>query len=166
MFRFLGIQSKNRKEWGISHIGNFHSGTTTIALYDTLGIEAAKFVIDQTELTTVALQGDLAIKMIKMKQEEITNNEREKKMSRLTSLIVFDNIADDEKKQAEDAEIKIYHIDEVIAKVKERIAKGDWKPTEPTRDDCPMFSYTSGTTGDPKGVKLTHGMLCGTSASV
>jgi len=98
MFRFLGIQSKNRKEWGISHIGNFHSGTTTIALYDTLGIEAAKFVIDQTELTTVALQGDLAIKMIKMKQEEITNNESERKMTRLTSLIVFDNIADDEKK--------------------------------------------------------------------
>ena len=31
-FRFLGIQAKNRKEWGISHIGNFHSGTTTISL--------------------------------------------------------------------------------------------------------------------------------------
>jgi len=54
-FRFLGIQAKNRKEWGISHIGNFHSGTTTIALYDTLGEEACKYVIDQTELITVAL---------------------------------------------------------------------------------------------------------------
>ena len=40
-FRFLGIQAKNRKEWGIAHIGNFHSGTTTIALYDTLGEEAS-----------------------------------------------------------------------------------------------------------------------------
>lgn len=25
-----------------------------------------------------------------------------------------------------------------------------------TQDDCPIFSYTSGTTGDSKGVKLTH----------
>ena len=23
-------------------------------------------------------------------------------------------------------------------------------------DDCPIFSYTSGTTGDSKGVKLSH----------
>lgn len=30
---------------------------------------------------------------------------------------------------------------------------------EVTPDDHPMFSYTSGTTGDPKGVKLTHKML-------
>lgn len=25
-----------------------------------------------------------------------------------------------------------------------------------TENDCPIFSYTSGTTGDSKGVKLTH----------
>jgi long-chain acyl-CoA synthetase len=25
-----------------------------------------------------------------------------------------------------------------------------------TEEDCPIFSYTSGTTGDSKGVKLTH----------
>jgi long-subunit acyl-CoA synthetase (AMP-forming) len=25
-----------------------------------------------------------------------------------------------------------------------------------TEYDCPLFSYTSGTTGDSKGVKLTH----------
>lgn len=30
---------------------------------------------------------------------------------------------------------------------------------EPTTDDCLSFSYTSGTTGDPKGVKLSHKML-------
>jgi len=29
-----------------------------------------------------------------------------------------------------------------------------------------MFSYTSGTTGDPKGVKLTHQMLMSCAASV
>jgi long-chain acyl-CoA synthetase len=166
MYRFLGIQAKNRKEWGISHMGNFHSGTTTIALYDTLGVEAAKYVINQTELTTIALQGDLAANIIKMKQEEITSGETNAKMQTLTSLIVFDQVDDDCKNKARDASITIYHFDDVIAKGKERIAKGDWKPTEPTPEDCPMFCYTSGTTGDPKGVKLTHRALCGTAASV
>jgi long-subunit acyl-CoA synthetase (AMP-forming) len=95
-FRFLGIQSKNRKEWGISHIGNFHSGTTTIALYDTLGVQAAKFVIHQTELTTVALQGDLALNMIKMKAEDNKEeSEENRSMQRLKTLIVFDKVDDD-----------------------------------------------------------------------
>jgi len=165
MFRFLGIQAKNRKEWGISHIGNFHSGTTTIALYDTLGEEAAKYVINQTELTTIALQGDLVSKMIKMKQDEITSGEKIKRMEKLTSLITFDVVDEDIKMAALNCQITIYHFDEIIFKGKERIAQGDWKAVEPTRDDCPMFSYTSGTTGDPKGVMLTHGALCGTSAS-
>jgi len=33
-------------------------------------------------------------------------------------------------------------------------------------DDCCTFSYTSGTTGDPKGVKLTHKMLVQCAAAV
>jgi long-chain acyl-CoA synthetase len=37
---------------------------------------------------------------------------------------------------------------------------------KPTKDTCASFSYTSGTTGDPKGVKLTHGMLISCGAAV
>jgi long-subunit acyl-CoA synthetase (AMP-forming) len=36
----------------------------------------------------------------------------------------------------------------------------------PTPDTCAAFSYTSGTTGDPKGVKLTHKMLLGAAYAV
>ena len=36
-------------------------------------------------------------------------------------------------------------------------ASGDTQPfDEPNKDDIYMLSYTSGTTGDPKGVKLSH----------
>ena len=37
---------------------------------------------------------------------------------------------------------------------------------EPSTDDCFIFSYTSGTTGDPKGVKLTHKMVIGCAYAV
>ena len=37
---------------------------------------------------------------------------------------------------------------------------------EPKSTDTMMFSYTSGTTGDPKGVKLTHKMILATQYAV
>lgn len=53
-WRFIGLQSKNRREWGISHIGNFYNKCTSVALYDTLGDEATAYVIKQTGLATIA----------------------------------------------------------------------------------------------------------------
>ena len=43
--------------------------------------------------------------------------------------------------------------------------------TYPENDDLYMFSYTSGTTGDPKGVKITHNKMmrtaiCGFNESI
>ena len=35
--------------------------------------------------------------------------------------------------------------------------------TYPENDDLYMFSYTSGTTGDPKGVKITHNKMMRTA---
>ena len=45
-WRFLGIQSKNRREWFLLHLANMWAGATTVALYDTLGQDAMRYVID------------------------------------------------------------------------------------------------------------------------
>jgi long-subunit acyl-CoA synthetase (AMP-forming) len=104
--------------------------------------------------------------MIKLKQEEINSGETDTKMQKLKSLIVFDQADNDCKNKAKDASIVINHINDDVAKGKERIILRDSKPTELTPQDCSMFSYTFGTTGDPKGVKLTNRALCGYSAPV
>lgn len=39
-WRFMGIQAKNRAEWVIIHLANMYNKCTTVALYDTLGMEA------------------------------------------------------------------------------------------------------------------------------
>lgn len=45
--------------------------------------------------------------------------------------------------------------------------KQDAKPfTKCTEHDCPLFSYTSGTTGDSKGVKLTHKNLLSSAYTI
>jgi long-subunit acyl-CoA synthetase (AMP-forming) len=45
-WRFLGIKSKNRKEWYLTHIANMLIGVTTVAMYDSLTPDAEKFIIN------------------------------------------------------------------------------------------------------------------------
>jgi len=58
----------------------------------------------------------------------------------------------------------LYSFDDVVNKGKE--SKNGVKILEPKYDTCAILSYTSGTTGDPKGVKLTHKMLLGAAYAV
>lgn len=57
-YKFIGIQAKNREEWFTLHVANMHMSITTVAFYDTLGPEASKFMINQTEMTTMAVSKD------------------------------------------------------------------------------------------------------------
>ena len=36
-YRFIGIQSKNRADWVITHLANMQQSVTTVAFFDTLG---------------------------------------------------------------------------------------------------------------------------------
>lgn len=77
-------------------------------------------------------------------------------MKKIVNLIVFeDNITDEQKDIADKAEIKLVTFNEVIAKGKE---VQETNPTFPVvgPNDIYMLSYTSGTTGNPKGVQITH----------
>ena len=52
--------------------------------------------------------------------------------------------------------IKITTFEEVIAAGQQNTS---WSIYNASPDDVYMLSYTSGTTGDPKGVKLQHKMV-------
>jgi long-subunit acyl-CoA synthetase (AMP-forming) len=48
----------------LSHIAGFFIKGTTVAIYDTLGEDSIRFIIDETELTTIAMSADLLPKML------------------------------------------------------------------------------------------------------
>jgi long-chain acyl-CoA synthetase len=56
--------------------------------------------------------------------------------------------------KADSCNVKLYTFNEVIKAGKQNQSK--FSVVVPKPEDRLMFSYTSGTTGDPKGVKLTH----------
>lgn len=69
-------------------------------------------------------------------------------------LVCFDDITTENIDQCRAVGVKLYQFESVIEAGKEE--KGSAPFTRCTQNDCPIFSYTSGTTGDSKGVKLSH----------
>jgi len=55
--------------------------------------------------------------------------------------------------------IKVINFDEVLSTGEKALWEGFNDFADPEPEDILMFSYTSGTTGDPKGVKLSQKMI-------
>ena len=63
-----------------------HNKITTVALYDTLGPDATKFVIDQTELVTIVCSNECIKNLCKMKEEDTTG-----KTKSFCNIVCYDN---------------------------------------------------------------------------
>lgn len=88
-------------------------------------------------------------------------------MASVQNIICFeDNLDAAIVDEAKDVDIKIYYMNELIKQGKEIKAAGNGTLNLPNKEDTYMFSYTSGTTGDPKGVKLSHKMIILAGAAV
>lgn len=71
----------------------------------------------------------------------------------VTSLICTNEASPALLQSAQEVEIEVHTFDAVIKAGQEGMPPAF---VEPTKDDIYIFSYTSGTTGDSKGVKLSH----------
>ena len=74
-------------------------------------------------------------------------------METLKSVVVFEDLTDDQQKVADEADLKLYSFNQIIEIGQQH---ADLEFEEPTPEMVYGLSYTSGTTGDPKGVKSTH----------
>ena len=166
----MGIQAKNQQDWLLIHFANMYNRVTTVALYDTLGVEATKFCVDQTEMITISGTIDMLKNLCKIKKEEEEAQPPTNNLSRLKYFIAMgvDTVPQADRTVFEDHGLTVYTIGEVHNKGKETIAKmgeeGYLNP--PLKDDVLILSYTSGTTGVPKGVKITHNQLLNVSFAV
>jgi long-subunit acyl-CoA synthetase (AMP-forming) len=49
----MGIIGATRKEWFLTQAANMIAHNTTVPMYETLGVDAMKFVVMQTKIKTV-----------------------------------------------------------------------------------------------------------------
>ncbi|XP_063883836.1 long-chain-fatty-acid--CoA ligase 1-like isoform X2 [Scylla paramamosain] len=138
---FVGIYSQNCPEWILTEQGLYCQSMVIVPLYDTLGPEACNFIINQASITTVVCQDDRKMAQVLQSPPKC-----------LKILIAIKDISAETSERAKKLGITIKYFEEV-----ETMGAASQLPELPPRpDDLCTICYTSGTTGNPKGVMLTH----------
>lgn len=148
----VGLWCQNRPEWQLADLACMSQSLYSVSLYDTLGPEASEYIIRHANLACVVTSLQHTPTLLKLKP----------RLPNLKIIVVLDPLDAGEapglSKQAllsslaADLDVKIFSIDSV-----EAIGASVTRPVVPPQpSDIVTINYTSGTTGNPKGVVLTH----------
>ncbi|CDO95941.1 unnamed protein product [Kluyveromyces dobzhanskii CBS 2104] len=156
----MHIFASTSHKWMKTYLATQSQAIPVVTAYDTLGEKGLIHSMVQTESRAMFVDNALLSKLFNAVQ----------KATNLKFLIYSDAIDPEDKrdggknyKSAVDAvakikelrpDIKIYSMDEVVELGAK--AKGEIEPHPPKSDDLSAIMYTSGSTGDPKGVVLKH----------
>ena len=146
----IGIFAKNCLEWVITDFGCQMDSITNVTLYSTLGEEAFKFICEQTKIKAIFVSPDLVNSLCEYK---IKFN-----LKQLNYAILYDFTTNcDSKKLLEElknAGFIAFSFTSEFLKENINIKRSDLIMSKP--DTTMTICYTSGTTGDPKGVMISQ----------
>ncbi|XP_035232916.1 long-chain-fatty-acid--CoA ligase 5-like isoform X2 [Stegodyphus dumicola] len=150
---YIGIYCYSRVEWVLTEYACYNQSAVTVPLYDTLGPNVCSFVINQAQIQMVVCDNEEKARILLEKAETTPS---------LTHIISVNEVSLDIKDLANRKNINLLSFHEV----EELGSKNNYPMVPPDPSDLATVCYTSGTTGDPKGVMLTHANFVLTSSAI
>ena len=149
----VGLWCQNRPEWQIVDLACMSQSLYSVSIYDTLGPDTTEYIINHASLTSVCTSVSHIPTLLKLAH-------RCPSLKIIISLDPLSNgseLPGTSKKDllnaiAADKGIQIHYMGDV-----ESLGEASPLPYHaPRPEDIVTINYTSGTTGNPKGVTLTH----------
>jgi long-chain acyl-CoA synthetase len=159
----VGLWCQNRPEWQITDLACMSQGLFTVSIYDTLGPDTTEYIINHSELACVVAGVNHVTALLKLKP----------RLPSLKIIVVMDELSHGELPGESKGDILISLASELgvaIHYIRDVEKLGEKQPlpmSPPSPEDTATINYTSGTTGNPKGVVLSHrNAQAGTCASM
>ncbi|CAL1704352.1 unnamed protein product [Somion occarium] len=145
----VGVWSKNSPGWQIVDLAIQAYGLVGVSLYDTLGKDAVEYIINHAETSIIFAAIQHIPSLLKLCS----------RTSGVKIIVSLDDFTDETRPiltaWGQERNIKIMDFAEL-----EELGRNNLVDLQPINADTIVtICYTSGTTGNPKGVLLTHGNL-------
>ncbi|XP_063060026.1 long-chain-fatty-acid--CoA ligase 6 [Engraulis encrasicolus] len=144
--QFIGVFAQNRPEWIISELACYTYSMVVVPLYDTLGADAIRYIINRAEISTVICDKP-------EKAQVLLGNVESQETPGLRRILLMDSFDAQLVEVGEKCGVQVQALKDIEAVGREHHKT----PMPPRPDDLSIVCFTSGTTGNPKGVMLTHG---------
>ncbi|GAV84956.1 AMP-binding domain-containing protein [Cephalotus follicularis] len=137
-----GIYGSNCPEWIMAMEACNAHGITYVPLYDSLGANAVEFIINHAEVSIAFVQENKIPSILTCLSRCSSN---------LKTIVSFTKISSKQKKEAEELGVSCFSWDEFL-----QLGSLDCELPPKQKTNICTIMYTSGTTGEPKGVILTN----------
>ncbi|XP_012889248.1 PREDICTED: long-chain-fatty-acid--CoA ligase 6 isoform X1 [Dipodomys ordii] len=144
--QFIGVFAQNRPEWIIAELACYTYSMVVVPLYDTLGPGAIRYIINTAGICTVIVDKP-------QKAVLLLEHVERKETPGLNLIILMEPFDEALRERGQKSGVVI----KSMQSMEDCGQENRQAPVPPQPDDLSIVCFTSGTTGNPKGVMLTHG---------